>query len=106
MWARINLASSRLPMRVFLFDEAMEEREQATSKNLSRAPRALRRGDMLSGGSGGSDSLSPCAELAAADAEERGPNPVGDMESSVVVVQHEKGYQFFGMSEGHVTDPH
>ena len=63
-----------------------------------------------SGGSGGSDSLSLCTELAAADAEERRDNPVGGMDSSGVVVQHEKEFQFGGslvnMSEDHVSDQH
>ena len=98
--------------------EAMEEREQATSNKLSRAIRAIRQGEMPSsgsGGSGGSDSLSLCTEAAVADSEDGGATrqdpPLDDMESSGVVVKHEKGYQFGAttfvkMSENHVSDTH
>ena len=94
--------------------EAMEEREQATSNKLSRAIRAIRHGEMPSSGSGGSDSLSLCTEAAVADAEDSGATrqdpPLDGMESSGVVVQHEKGYQFgastFVTSENHVSDTH
>ena len=95
--------------------EAMEEREQATSKRLNRAIRAIRRNEMPSSGSGGSDSLSLSTEAAVADAEDSGATrqdpPLDDMESSGVVVKHEKGYQFGAttfvkMSENHVSDTH
>ena len=94
--------------------EAMEEREQATSNKLSRAIRAIRHGEMPSsgsGGSGGSDSLSLCTEAAVPDAEERQDVPVDGMDSSGVVVQHEREFQFGGsthvkMSEDHVSNKH
>ena len=63
------------------------------------------------GGSGGSDSLSVCAEAAAvADAEDgaaRPDLPVDGMESSGIMVQHDKEFHFGGstkMSENHVLD--
>ena len=98
--------------------EAMEQRGQATSERLNRAIRAIRRNEMPSsgsGGSGGSDSLSLSTEAAVADAEDSGATrqdpPLDDMESSGVVVKHEKGYQFGAttfvkMSENHVSDTH
>ena len=90
--------------------EAMEEREQATSNKLSRAIRAIRRGDLPSSGSGGSDSVSLDTEAAAKDAEDGEPRqdlPVDGMESSGIMVQHVKEFHFGGsteMSENHVLD--
>ena len=75
--------------------EVMEEREQATSKKLSRAIRAIRQGEMPSsgsGGSGGSDSLSLSIEAAVADAEDGGAT--------------RQDPPLDGMSEKHVSDTH
>ena len=79
--------------------EAVEERGQATASQLTRAIRAIRRNEMPSSGSGGSDSFSLCAEAeAVADAEDGGaarPDPPVDrMGSSAVFVQHQKEWQF------------
>ena len=92
--------------------EAIEEREQATASKLQRAIRAIRHREMPSSGSGGSDSLSLCAEAAAvADAEDgaaRPDLPVDSMGSSAVLVQHAKEFRlgastFVNMAENHVS---
>ena len=77
--------------------EAGEERGQATASRLTTAIRAIRRNEMPSSGSGGSDSFSLCAEAeAVADAEDgaaRPDLPVDSMGSSGVLVQHAKEFR-------------